>query len=186
MRNLQARFRTMRHHLESRIGARVDNHNAVIKRHIVRTTDILSKYAVRDNGRTSYEMSTLHTVKHRVIGFAEKVCFQCKIQSDKRNACTNEKRGVGWFVGIANKNTEYLIATKDGTISCSTVRRLLENEACDKKCIQEVDTKYTDYMSTGFRKATIAVRFTQPANAVAPGTHPIPTTFVPRAAHLKL
>ena len=74
-------------------------------------------------------MATQHVVKHKVIGFAEKVHFQFKAPREKRNACSNEKSGVGWFVGIVNRNIEYLIATTDGIISCSTVRRLPDNEA---------------------------------------------------------
>ena len=96
---------------------------------------ILSKYVVHENGRTSYEMATQHVVNHKVIGFAEKVHFQFNIPREKRNACSNEKSGVGWFVGIVNRSTKYLIASKDGIISCPTVRRLPDNEACDKKCI---------------------------------------------------
>ena len=74
-------------------------------------------------------MATQHVVKHKVIGFAEKVHFQFKVQREKTNACSNDKSGVGWFVSIVNRHTEYLVATKDGVISCSTVRQLPDNEA---------------------------------------------------------
>ena len=120
---------------------------------IVWTADMLSKYAVHENGRTSYEMATQHVDKHKVIGFAEKVHFQFQIQREKMNACSNERRGIGWFVGIVNRNTEYLIATTDGIIFCSTVRRLPDNEAYDKKCMDEIIVKYTDYVKTGSRTA---------------------------------
>ena len=95
-----------------------------------------------------------------------------------------EKRR-GLCVGIVNRSTEYLIATKDGIISCSTVRRLPDNEAYDKKCIEEIDIKYADYVKTGFWTALIAVRFTPTSNEIAPDPHPIPTTCVPRAAYSK-
>ena len=119
-------------------AAKLDNNSARVEWIIVWTADIPSKYTVHENGRTSYEMTTQHVVKHKVIGFVEKVHFQLKIQREKRNACSDEKSGIGWFVGIVNRKTEYLIATTDGIISCSTVRRLPDNEAYDKKCIDDI------------------------------------------------
>ena len=89
------------------------------------------------------------------------------------------------FVGIVNRNTEYLLATTDAIVSCSTVRRWPDNEAYDKKCIEEVDIKYTDYVKTGPRTAPIAVRFTPKLNNIAPDPYPILTSVVPRAAYLK-
>ena len=126
-------------------------------------------------------MSTQHAVKHKVIGFAKKVHFQFKVQREKRNACSNEQSGVGWFVGIVDRNTEYMIATTDGIMSCSTERRLPDNEAYNKKCIDEIDVKCTDYVKTGSRTAPIAVRFAPTSHEAAPDPNPIPT-FVPRAA----
>ena len=65
------------------------------------------------------------------------------------------------------------------------VRRLPDNEAYDKKCMDEMIVKYTDYVKTGTRTAPIAVRFTPTSNEIAPDPHPIPTTCVPHAAYSK-
>ena len=69
-----------------------------------------------------------------------------KIQGEERSACSNEKSSFGCFVGIVSLKTEYVIALKDGIIACSAVRGLLDNAAYDKKCIEEVDIKYTNYV----------------------------------------
>ena len=65
----------MRHHLESRLGAEIDNNSALVEWLVVWTADILSKYTIHENGRTSYEMASRHVVKHKVIGIVEKVHF---------------------------------------------------------------------------------------------------------------
>ena len=70
------------------------------------------------------------------------------------------------FVGIVNRNTEYLIT--DGVIFCSTVRRLPDNEAYDKKCIDDIIVKHTDFVKPGSRTAPIAIRFTPTSNEIAP------------------
>ena len=88
-------------------------------------------------------------------------------------------------MGIVNWNTEYLTATTDEIISCSTVCRLPDNEAYDKKCINEIIVKYADYVKTGSRTAPIALRFTPTSKEIAPDPHPIPTTFVPCVAYFK-
>ena len=69
-------------------------------------------------------MMTQHTTKHKVIGFGEKVYFLFKVPANKRNACDNDKSGVGYMVGVLSRNTEYLVAIDNGVIACSTVRRL--------------------------------------------------------------
>ena len=42
---------------------------------IVWVADIISKYSVHPNGRTTYEMITKHAAKHKITGFGEKVDF---------------------------------------------------------------------------------------------------------------
>ena len=76
VRKWLAQFTTMRHYLESKLGAKIDNNSALVEWLIVWTADILSKYTVHENGCTFYEMSAQHVVEHKVIGFAEKVHFQ--------------------------------------------------------------------------------------------------------------
>ena len=55
IRKWQAQLRTMRHHLESRLGNQIDNGSAIMEWLIVWTADMLSTYAVHENGRTSYK-----------------------------------------------------------------------------------------------------------------------------------
>ena len=146
--------------------------------------DILSKYVVHDNGRTTYELITQHTAKHKVIGFAEKVHFQLKIPVSKRNACSNEKSGVGDLLGIVNRNTEYLIATENGIVACTIVRRMQDSEAYDSACKNVVSAKYTDFVRGGPRTWPIAVHV--PASVLMnPDPSPIPTTYIPRSTYLR-
>ena len=83
------------------------------------------------------------------------------------------------------QHTAYLIASEDGFVSCSAVRRLPDNKAYDSNCIVEVDVTYTEYDKTGFRTAPISVRLTPPAKALASDPSPLPTICGLRAAYLK-
>ena len=129
-------------------------------------------------------MTTQHLVKHKVIGFAEKDHCQLKIPADKRNACSNDKSGTGYFVGIISRNTAYLVATEDGIVACFTVRRVPDTEAYDKDCKEVIFVKYTDYVRGGPRTLPIAVHVPG-AIARHPDPSRIPNTYVPRAAYLR-
>ena len=115
---------------------------------------------------------------------AEKVHFQYKIPASKRNACSNEKSGVGYLVGVVNRNTEYLIATGEGIVACYTVRRMQDSEAYDSACKGVINVKYTDFVSGGPRTMPIAVHV--PVDiAVNPDPNPIPTTYILRSTSLR-
>ena len=69
----------MRHHLESRLGERVDYNSAIMEWLIFSLGGgHVLEYSVHENSRTTYEMTTQHAVKHKVIGFAENVYFNLK------------------------------------------------------------------------------------------------------------
>ena len=71
IRKWQGQLRTLRHHLEHRLGTKIDNSSALMERLIVWTADILTKYAIHPNGRTSYEMYSQHACKHLIMSFGE-------------------------------------------------------------------------------------------------------------------
>ena len=88
--------------MESRIGEKLDNASAIIEWMIVWVADIISKYALQDNGRTTYEMTTQHTVKHKIVGFAARVHYKFKIQDSKKDKTSTSDVGTGYVVGIVN------------------------------------------------------------------------------------
>lgn len=184
IRKWQAQFRTIRHHLESRLRTSLDNQCALVEWMIVWVADMLSKFKVHENGKTNYEMNTQHKCKHKIIGFGEKVYFQFKMPDTERNACSNEKSGTGYFVGIVNRNTQYLISTSDGIIACSTVRRLPDEEAYDKTCLEDVKVKYSDYIHGGARTKPTTVKFASAPSAAQPDQQPIVTNYASRALKL--
>ena len=182
----QAQFRTIRHHIESGIGEKVENESPIMEWMVVWVADIISKYQVKDNGRISYEMITQHTAKHKVVGFAEKVDYMMKIQAAKKNSTSNDKSGTGYFIGIVNRNTQCLVAASGGIIACSTIRKYPGDEAYDKECNNVMKIKYSDYIEDGSRTLPLSVRTLpmQPATGV-PDPNPVKTSYTPRAFNLR-
>ena len=184
IRRWQGQFRTLRHNLEGRLGTKLENKSVLIEWLIVWTADILTKYAIHPNGRTSYEMYSQHACKHMVLGFGEKVNFQYKVQHSERDALSNSKSGVGYFIGIVNRNTSYLISTLEGIVAVSTIGRLSDDLCYDRACLTEVTIKYSDYVHGGARTAPVALKAI-PASAPVVDANPIKTTYVPRKLYLK-
>ena len=69
---------------------------------------VINKFRVQDNGRTA-ELTTRHTCKDIVIGFAEKVHFQHS-QVDKNQY----KKDVGMFLGMIDRCNTNSVGTSEG------------------------------------------------------------------------
>ena len=94
------------------------------------SADLISRYQVHATGRTSHDWITGHRCDRPIAGFAEKI--HCKFTTDKnhRNKMITEWN-TGFFICIDGRNTEYLVATQEGSFSCATIRNLPDDEAYD-------------------------------------------------------
>ena len=99
----------------------MEHASAIIEWMIIWVADIISKYDIRDNGRTTYDLITQHTVKHNIVGFGERVHYKFKAPDTKKDKTSTEASGIGYFIGIVNRNTQYIVATDEGIITCSTL-----------------------------------------------------------------
>ena len=73
--------------------------------------DVIRKYKVRSNGRTSYEEMTGHRVKHIIAGFGEHLQFMTA-KGNIQNKFEGEwsDRNV---MGVVSRSLEYLVAACD-------------------------------------------------------------------------
>lgn len=113
VRTWAAQVRTLRHHLESRIKAKVDKESAIMTWLVAWGADVLTRYKVQSTGRTSYEHTTGHQGLQPIAAFGEKVMLKYTTDKNKRTKMESEW-DMGYFVGINPKTTEYLIAKDTG------------------------------------------------------------------------
>ena len=92
------------------------------------TGEVLSKYKVHANGRTSYEMTTGHRWQTTACGFGERVHFKTTTEKTRKNKMDTEW-DVGFYLGSNPRTTEYLVANEAGVISCTTIRRMPDENA---------------------------------------------------------
>ena len=145
--------------------------------------DVIFTYKMQSTGRTSNERVTGHRCDQPVIGFAEKINFKFTTDKNHRNNMSTEW-STGFFVGINGKTTEYLVATEEGIFSCATIRRLPDDEAYERRCLEFVSFTYRDFILEFPRSSPLGVRFgeTHSKNAES---DPMTAPIVPRRARLK-
>ena len=83
VRTWAAQLRTMRHHLEFRMQHKIPIHAPLMTWLVSWAAEVICRYRVQANGRTSYENVTGHKGLQAIAVFGEKVMF--KFTSDKNN-----------------------------------------------------------------------------------------------------
>ena len=76
IRTWRDKFRTLRHYLEHRLKTKIGRDSAISSWLTSWAAEVLNRFKVQANGRTSYEMMTQHRCRHKVAAFGEKVHFQ--------------------------------------------------------------------------------------------------------------
>ena len=105
--------------------------------------EILFKYKVRESGRTLYENITGHRVKHPIVMFGETLHFKLK-QHETRRSKAEADWSTGIFVGVDPRTSGALVISGDGRFKCSTVRRVIREEAFNQTWIDEAVTPIDD------------------------------------------
>ena len=76
IRTWRDQYRTLRHYTERRMRSKISKESALNSWLISWASEVLNRFKVHSNGRTSFEMTSGHRCKHKVVAFGEKVHFQ--------------------------------------------------------------------------------------------------------------
>ena len=83
VRTWAAQMRTMRHHLEHRLQHKIPIFSALMTWLVSWSAEVICRYRIQANGRTSYENITGHKGLQPIAIFGERVMF--KFTTDKNN-----------------------------------------------------------------------------------------------------
>ena len=86
------------------------------------TSDVLNRYKVHANGRTSFEITIGHRFKQATCGFSEKVNYKFTTDKNRRN-----KMETGWGIGdlgTSRRIVEHRIGTEQGIVTVDTFSRM--------------------------------------------------------------
>ena len=153
----QGQVRTIKHFSEAMFKQRIEINSVLFSWLVPFCAEIMNKFKIGSDGRTSYERITGHKCRHQVIGFAESVDFI--LETNKNNIHKADSRVMnGIFLGYEWRSTEYIVGTADGIFKCRTVRRKAEEIAYDVNCFDFLKIPYDDYVLKG-AKTTSTVTF---------------------------
>ena len=125
VRTWAAQLRTMRHHMEFRMQHKIPIHVPLMAWLVSWAEDVICRYRVQANGRTSYENVSGHKGLHPIAIFCEKAMFKLTTDTNNRKKMESDW-SYGYFLGVNPGTTEYLIGSHDDVYSCSTMRRMEE------------------------------------------------------------
>ena len=148
IRSWEGQFRTLRHQLEANMGAKLALSHALVEWMVVWAGDLITRYVLRENGRTAFESITGHRCKQPAFLFGETVMF--RIAPDKSHRMkANSDWHLGNFIGIESRSSEYLIMNSTGLYKCRSMKRMSRNKAFNSDDILKSDLGIEVYVDKG-------------------------------------
>lgn len=134
------------------MGCRMEAGGALSSWFATWSADVITTSRIRENGRTSFEMTTNHRCGHVVVGFGEKVFFQ---HSKHKNHDYRKENGV--FLGVNDRNNTYLVGTPEGIYASPQVVRMLDDSAYDMVLLEQIKVRYYNSISEGVQQPSAIV-----------------------------
>ena len=88
--------------------------------------------------------------------------------------------GIGYFVGTAMRSSVYLIANADGIFKVRTARRMTEDQAYTKDCLEDAKVSFRDYARDGASTVLKDSAHGTTGGAVALPPQPLHRDYAPR------
>ena len=185
IRTWRDQFRTLRHYTEHRFGQKIPRDSALMSWLVSWSSEVLNRYKVQANGRTSYEMATLHKCRSKAMAFGEKVYFQHTHVGKE-----DDRKDIGIFVGMMDRSPTYLIANASGVFGSPNVAAFPDEQAFDPELAMAVSVRHHGYLEQGEKKPpTLRVVPSSAPMAAAPNPdwNPVETAGgknIPRRARI--
>ena len=144
IRTWRDQYRTMRHYTEHRFKKKIEKSFALNSWLISWASEVLNRFKVHSNGRTSFEMMTGHRCKHKVAAFGEKVHFQ-----HTKNGKGEYRKDIGIFIGMMGRSNTFLIGNSDGIFGSPNIMSFPDEQAFDADMAIGIKVELYAYHSKG-------------------------------------
>ena len=185
IRTWRDQFRTLRHYTERRFGCKIPRDSPLMGWLVSWASEVLNRYKIQSNGRTAFEMATLHKCRHKVAAFAEKVYFQ-----HTHTGKEDDRKDVGVFVGMMSRSPTYLVANASGVYASPNIAAFPDEQAFDSELALSVTVKQCEYIDKGVSgppKLRVVPASAPAAVQVNPEVRPVETAggdYAPRRARI--
>ena len=133
IRRVQEKIRAIRHQVEDNIKCKILEDALLMSWLVGWSAELLSKYAVGEDGRTPYERIRKEDCVVPLVPFGETVMY-LPLKTVHKNKGMPSKR-VGVWIGVSERTEEILIGTRNGVVKCRIVERLGAKERWNKDAV---------------------------------------------------
>ena len=137
IRRLQEKITVLRHQIDSIIKHKISDEAPIMSWLVRWAAELLSKYAIADDGKTRYERVHEEDRMTLLVPFGETVMY-LPLKTVHRNKGMLAKEVVVWL-GVSESTEETLIGTKQGVIKCRIVDRLSETDRWNRDNVLEMN-----------------------------------------------
>ena len=146
IRSWRDQFRTLRHYTERRFGKKIPRDCALMGWLVSWSSEVLNRFRVRSNGRTAFEIATLHKVRHKAMAFGEMVSFEHTHVGKE-----DDRKDVGVFVGMMDGSPIYLVANASGVFGSPRIAAFPEEQAFDPDVVLSVGVGHHEFIDKGVK-----------------------------------
>ena len=137
IRHVQGRFRTMKLHLERRLGGKLEITHPIWTWLVEWSAMLINRYHIGKDALTAFQRHTGHKSNLSVANFGEKVMYRvldCKHQQEKHEG----RWFTGVWLGVLPRTEESLIGTSEGVVKAAAVKRLSEDSQWSIEALRAV------------------------------------------------
>ena len=137
VRETKRQCRALLSTLEERLGTKLDPNHPLLTWLVRHATFCLSRFAIKDDGRTPYQRLHGRKWNRPLVEFGERIWFR-PLDAYRVKGNLQSRVLSGLFVGTHGRDTNILAMTSDGVIKGTTVHRMSEPDRWDMKLMGEM------------------------------------------------
>ena len=133
IQDLEGIVRTLKLHLEQRIGVRIPPNHAIMEWLVEYAAEMLNRFRIGADDKTAHERTRGYHKLRDMAEFGESVLWKREGFADGRLHKLEPKFENGIWLGIDPRNEEVLIGTDDGIVRAHTVKRRPEGPQFERE-----------------------------------------------------
>ena len=137
IQDLKGLIRTLRSATEEKTGEKIHLEDPIVPWMVRHAGHLITRFRVRENGRTSFQMMKGRRSNSKLVPFGETVLFKIP-KTEKKTGDSEDRWEQCIWVGFIIRSGEHLVATKMGVFKVSTVMRRLPDKRWSADLIKAI------------------------------------------------
>ena len=168
VQSVAEQIRVLRASLETKINAKLPGTHAVTTWLVEHCADLLNKYQLGDDGRTAYHRLRGKIWKHEMVEFGEKVHYRVNMKSLPKEYKLEGRWGEGFFMGVKWRTGESWVATTEGIVKTSAIRRVGGHRRWDAEGLLSIKGVPWDHVQKDAIPGEVRVQWLDPPLVSSP------------------